>query len=350
MSHYDDSQYHQAVEKSPAPKQSFPEPDVGPMTEPRRVQTGQPVNAAPNNPPPQSAQPPTANFPQTSAPAGRFDIKSLLPLPPTKEVTLPSLGGPYREGSSLENGKVQIRRVVGAEDNMILGITAGNVYDVYGEVLRRCTDGTFDPSELTSEDHFALMLWLRINSYPSGHLYNVPLISPYQKNADGSGKEFEGTIDLSRLNCEFREVPPEEEVTLPESGIRVIREIPRVKHEGKRRQLADRMARFNKGPAIDYSDEARRVITTKKIVFPNGHEVTNRNQIETVYNALYGADRLALDRESDTFKHGYEMKATVTCRFTGESFETGVPLTEELFRPSRDAASRTDPNEETGSR
>jgi hypothetical protein len=254
-------------------------------------------------------------------------------LPPFQPVELPSKGKLYTN-PALKDGWIQIREYCATEEALLAQINRENVQQVLNSILDNCIKGNdFKTEELTSEDAFYLLVWLRANSY--GANYDVEVTCP--RPDCGFGPDLY-TIDLSELSIVYLEDGVQEplEVTLPKSGLKVhINCMRRGTEVAAQKRLTTVQSWKNiKG---DPTDLLKRAYSIQKVTAPDGsEETTNRLEIEQLcVNILPAADSVFLDEAIQKFHHGVDIRVQLECRGCNREVHTVVPPGPDFFRPAR---------------
>lgn len=255
-------------------------------------------------------------------------------LPPFQSVELPSRGKFYKNNPALSGGIIKIREYCAQEESMLAQMNQANVQQVLNNMLDNCIEGNeISADELTTEDAFYLLVWLRANSY--GPSYDINITCPFNECAH----EDTYTINLSRLTINYiNEDDPDEPliVTLPKTKLKVeIRcmrrgmEVLATKRAASLKQLKG----LHKG---DISDLLKRAYSISKVIQGSGKETTDRLEIEELCTRyLPSADSLAIDETLAKFEHGVDVNVEVTCHACSRQIFTIVPPGPEFFRPAR---------------
>ena len=261
-----------------------------------------------------------------------LDLSALLP--PYQPVELPSRGKFYVGHPYLEKGMVNIREYCAQEESMLSQMNRENVQYVLNAIINNCTEGNwFDAEELTTEDLFFLLVWLRANSY--GPTYSIEVKCPH----DDCGHEDMYDVNLNSLTIyQLTDDDPNEplEVRLPKTGalveVRCMRRSMEIQ-AAKRQQELKSMRGLHKG---DISDLLKRAYSISKVTMPNGQSSEDRLEIEQLcLSYLPSADSLAIDQALDKFRHGIDVNISIECNACSRPVFTVVPPGPEFFRPAR---------------
>lgn len=254
-------------------------------------------------------------------------------LPPYQTVELPSRGKFYKHNPALAEGKVNIREYCAQEESMLAQMNQANVQQVLNNMIDNCLQGdAVSADELTTEDAFYLLVWLRANSY--GPSYDISITCPFN---DCSHEDMY-TINLSKLTVNYTtEDDPEEPlvVKLPKTGAEVEVKCMRRSMEiqaAKRAAHLKQMKNLHKG---DVSDLLKRAYSISKVKM-QGKETTDRLEIEELcLKYLPAADSLVIDQTVAKFEHGVDVNVEVTCHACSRQIFTVVPPGPEFFRPAQ---------------
>lgn len=254
-------------------------------------------------------------------------------LPPHQPVELPSRGKLYTN-PALKDGWINIREYAAPEESLLAQMNRENVQQVLNSVLDSCIKGDdIKAEELTSEDAFYLLVWLRANSY--GPNYDIEVTCPH--NTCGFGPDSH-TINLSNLRIVYFEddTVPEEPliVELPKTKIKVqmmcLRRSTEIK-AAKRVPVVQQWRNYKGDP----TELLKRAYSISKVTLPDGEEVSSRLDIEQLcLQVLPSLDSLAIDKAVEKFNHGVDVRTEVTCRQCERTIYTIVPPGPEFFRPS----------------
>lgn len=254
-------------------------------------------------------------------------------LPPFQSVELPSRGKFYKNNPALADGFVEIREYCAQEESMLAQMNQQNVQQVLNNMIDNCLKGdAVSADELTTEDAFYLLVWLRANSY--GPSYDISITCPHTD----CGHEDMYTINLSKLTVNvMTEEDPEEPivVTLPKTKLQVEVRCMRRSMEiqaTKRAAYLRQVKGMHKG---DISDLLKRAYSISKVKQDN-KETTDRLEIEELcLKYLPAADSLVIDQTLAKFDHGVDVNVEVTCHACSRQIFTIVPPGQEFFRPAR---------------
>jgi hypothetical protein len=255
-------------------------------------------------------------------------------LPPYQTVELPSRGKFYKHNPALADGKVNIREYCAQEESMLAQMNQQNVQQVLNNMIDNCLQGdAVTADELTTEDAFYLLVWLRANSY--GPSYDISITCPFTD----CNHEDMYTINLSKLTINvMTDEDPDEPITvkLPKTGLNVEVRCMRRSMEiqaAKRATHLKQMKGLHKG---DVSDLLKRAYSISKVVQGNGKDTSDRLEIEELcLKYLPAADSLIIDQTLAKFEHGVDVNVEVTCHACSRQIFTVVPPGPEFFRPAQ---------------
>lgn len=249
-------------------------------------------------------------------------------LPPYQPVKLPSLGYLY-SNEALKSGWINIRAYAAPEESLIAQANRDNIQMVINSVLESCIKEDINVGDLTSEDGFYLLVWLRANSYSP--LYQMELTCPYCKRDISSG------VNLAELQVKYldKEIKEPIEKTLPRSGLVVSLKAMRRGVEVKVQNRLPEIIKY-RGIKGDPVELLKRAYCITKITDPNGEETTDLLEIEDFcLSYMPSDDSLFLDEQLERFDHGVSTKVTLNCHDCGRSIQAVLPPSHEFFRPSR---------------
>jgi hypothetical protein len=255
-------------------------------------------------------------------------------LPPYQSVELPSRGKFYKSNPALADGIVKIREYCAQEESMLAQMNQANVQQVLNNMIDNCLEGNdVSADELTTEDAFYLLVWLRANSY--GPSYDINISCPFN---DCSHEDLY-TINLSKLTVNYTtDEDPDEPlvVTLPKTKLEV--EI-RCMRRGMEIQAAKRTTHLKQMKGLhkgDISDLLKRAYSIAKVTQMGNKSTTDRLEIENLcLSYLPSADSLVIDQTLAKFEHGVDVNVEVTCHACSRQIFTVVPPGPEFFRPAR---------------
>ncbi len=261
-----------------------------------------------------------------------FDFASLLP--PFQPVALPSKGRYYKNIPALRDGTVYIREYSAQEEALLAHMNRENVQQVINAMLDSCMrlDG-FKAEDLTTEDAFYLLVWLRANSY--GATYDIEVTCPHPD----CGREDTYGVNLPQLTVLYIEdSDPDEpiEVVAPKTKIRFEVNCMRRGTEVIAQKRAAQIKQIKGLYKGEISDLLKRAYSIKRVIMPNGEEITDRLPIEDlILKYLPAADSLVIDKAIESFKHGVDVNITLVCTSCNRNIFTVVPPGPEFFRPTR---------------
>lgn len=257
-------------------------------------------------------------------------------LPPFTPVELPSRGKYYQHIPSLREGLISIREYTAQEEALLAHMNRENVQLVLNEMLNSCMrlDG-FTADDLTTEDAFYLLVWLRANSY--GSTYDIEVMCPHRE----CGHEDTYSVNLSRLAVNYLEDDDPKEpvhVITPKTRIKIdvncMRRGTEVQAQRRATQLKQ-VKGFHKG---EIGDLLKRAYSISRVTMSDGQETTDRLEIEDlILKYLPAGDSLVIDRAIEGFKHGVDVNIELVCTNCQREIFTVVPPGPEFFRPTRNS-------------
>jgi hypothetical protein len=255
-------------------------------------------------------------------------------LPPYQPVELPSRGKFYTSNPALKDGWVHVREYCAQEESLLAQMNRENVQHILNAIINNCLEGSnVTAEELTSEDAFYLLVWLRANSY--GPSYDIEVECPHRDCA----QQDTHIINLANLTINYlTEEDPEEPITivLPKTRIKVdvccLRRSMELEAT-KRQMTLKQMKGLHKG---DTTDLLKRAYSISSVTTPDGQSTSDRLAIENLcLKYLPSADSLAIDESLEKFRHGVDVNIELTCNACGRPIFTVVPPGPEFFRPTR---------------
>lgn len=254
-------------------------------------------------------------------------------LPPYTPVELPSRGKYYKNIPSLTEGIVYIREYAAPEEALLAHMNRDNVQLVLNSMLESCIrlDG-FKVEDLTTEDAFYLLVWLRANSY--GPIYDIEVSCPRRD----CGIEDTYSVNLSELTINYlTDEDPNEPISVVGPKTQIKFEVNCMRR-GTEVQAQKRTAQLKQLKGLykgEISDLLKRAYSIRRVVMPNGEESTDKLEIEDlILRFLPANDSLVIDHAIDEFKHGVDVNIRLTCTSCNQEFFTVVPPGPSFFRPA----------------
>lgn len=254
-------------------------------------------------------------------------------LPAYTPVQLPSKGLLYSAPSPLANGGwVHIREYCATEEALYNTMNTENGQMVINQMLRSCIQEQIMVEELTNEDAFYLLYWLRGNSYSTN--YPVEVTCPHMDCRYGPDVY---NIDLARdvvVNYLEEGVREPLEVLLPKTGVTVHITCMRRKAEiqAKRRQADMTEWRNYKGDPTDLLKRAYSMTYMKTREGEESESVLDFEKFCLYY--MPASDSIVLDKALETFKHGVDLRIHFNCKRCDQVIYTILPGGQEFFRAS----------------
>lgn len=252
-------------------------------------------------------------------------------LPPYESVELPSKGKFYKNSKNedLKSGWVQIRQYAAPEEALIAQINVENSQRMINSILSNCLKGV-EVGELTDEDTFYLLIWLRANSYSPQ--YELTVFCPYCNIKEPQTH----VVDLSELKIHYleKEIKEPLEKTLPRSKLVVhLNTLRRSKVIQAQERVFD-VKKYQETEGDPYV-LLKRAYSISKIITPEGEEVEDRLQIESLcLNYLSSYDSLFIDEALEKFNHGVDTRLEIKCVNCEEIIRTSLPASsDQFFRP-----------------
>lgn len=241
-----------------------------------------------------------------------------------EEITLPSLGKFYNGVNGPSDGKLHIRPMTGAEEQILAtqrfvkkGIAMNMIFD-------KCIKESKQyPSEnLLVADRNFLLIYLRGISY--GPEYDVKIMCPF------TDKEFNYTIDL---NLDIKQCPEEFNVNslegvLPRTNYPFSYRLPNGSDEQKITDHRDRNTKFDNANKADDTLLYRTALLINEI-----GEISDEKEILVLLKNLPILDVAYLRNLTTNEPFGVNTKILITSPYTGEEFETELPFDTNFFLP-----------------
>jgi hypothetical protein len=261
-----------------------------------------------------------------------IDFSSLLP--PFQPVELPSRGKYYQAIPGLRDGRVYIREYSAQEEALLAHMNRDNVQLVLNEMLNNCMRlDNFTADNLTTEDAFYLLMWLRANSY--GPTYDIEVTCPHRD----CGHEDTYSINLSELTINYlTDEDAKEPVTVvgPRTQIKFEINCMRRGTEVQAQRRAVQLKQMKGLYKGDIGDLLKRAYSITRVILPDGQETSDRLEIEElILRYLPASDSLVIDQAIESFKHGVDVNVVLNCRNCQREIFTVVPPGPEFFRPAR---------------
>lgn len=236
----------------------------------------------------------------------------------TDLVRLPSNGWYY------EDGKCEVFcEYMTAKDEQILLtpelLKKGNAFDVL--LSRKIKDKGIVPENLLVGDQNAILMFLRCTAY--GNQYEVRMVSPFTM------EEYNEIVDLSKLTNKEVKMPDSDKLHTytTKDGKHSIRfKILTAKEENMVQNKAESNKKISAG--------VNEVITERlkyQIVSLDGNNDTRR--IHDWVNTMRPSLSKEIRKYIDEVTPGLDMDYEFMCPFTGQPFQTAIPITSKFFYP-----------------
>lgn len=260
------------------------------------------------------------------------DFSTLLPA--HQPVELPSKGKYYQHIPALKDGILYIREYTAREEALLAHMNRENVQLVLNAMLDSCmkTDG-FKAEDLTTEDAFYLLVWLRANSY--GPNYDIDVTCPHRD----CGHEDSYSVNLSELTVNYlSDEDPKEPISVITPKTHITIEVICMRR-GTEVQAQKRAAQLKQIKGMykgEINDLLKRAYSITRVSMPNGQETNDRLEIEDlILRYLPAGDSLVIDQAIESFRHGVDVNVQLTCNGCNNTIYTVVPPGPEFFRPTR---------------
>jgi len=254
---------------------------------------------------------------------------------PKEELELPSKGKFYKEmtynniPTGLEKGIIHIRPLSTKEERNMERINSTNFYNIWAEIIASVTAEQFDPMDLTISDLFYLIYWLRARTF--GPTYEIKAECP------NCGEEYNDRVNIPDFGTVYLEDDIIEpfELTMPNSGVRVIFRYPRVKDlvDASKRNYSEKKKKGVKISPTIY----QKVLCTQEMVLPDSTVLTNEEDSELmidIYSRMQASDTMMIDEEYAKYDHGLLEPVMKTCPMCETVYEQFPVISPDFFRPN----------------
>jgi len=244
---------------------------------------------------------------------------------PTEEISLPSKGLCYPEGSPLSKGEVTVKLLTAKEEDILTStnlIRKGVVIDRLLESI--IVEKGVNAGDLLIGDKNAILIASRVLAY--GPEYNVTVTDP-QENEPVEVKVDMSKLSIKEVNIERLNRKNEYDFVLPKSGVPL---------KYKLLTHADELAINKDIEASEKTIKQPNEITTRlrRIII----EVNGNRDIgyisNFVINQLQAADSRALRKEIQSITPDIDLSFDYTSPFTGEKEVLKVPIGIDFFYPA----------------
>jgi len=267
----------------------------------------------------------------------RLDLSWMLP--DYETVELPSRGLLYK--GVLSSGKINLRPMISSEERLVGKLNEYNYHQIFNTIVEKCSKETFDANDLTSNDRYYILCWLRSQSY--GNTYDI------EYTCAKCGKSFLSTIDLSVFVPKFlEEIKEPLLITLPISKIELQLIYPRVrqyKEAFEKSYAEEELAKRNKKFAKDISEEdymkAKCIVkmilpTEDRTILSVENEEDFIDMIRVIEN-LRPIDKMAIENEFDKYDHGLVDPVVDKCKHCGALYEKYPVPSSQFFRANTES-------------
>jgi hypothetical protein len=240
-----------------------------------------------------------------------------------EEVKLPSNGRFYNNNKALEAGVLHIRKMTGAEEEVLASPQIVKKNEAIDTIFRKCIQEDIETEDLLTADRTYLLIYLRGISYSPN--YEVEVKCP------SCDSRFETSINLGELDVNY--CPDDFSLssmcgTLPETGYKFSYRFSR----GKDDMLvnAHREQRVNSfgAQATDDTLSYRTAILLGEI-----QGVGNTRDLQTLLRKLPIGDVSYLRNCIIDPPFGVDTNITVVCPVCSETFKLDLPLEASFFFP-----------------
>jgi hypothetical protein len=241
------------------------------------------------------------------------------------EVILPSTGKFYTNGEGPADGKLHIRPMTGAEEQILATPRYVKKGVAVNKIFEQCIAEEVDPDRLLTVDRTYLLIYLRGISFTPA--YDVDIQCP------GCTARFQTTIDLNSLNvedCPDHFSHADLEGVLPTSGLKFRYRLS----TGRDEQLVTehrekRMKEFGDAAADDT------LLYRASLLIEEIEGVVGQIAIQTVISRLPINDVAHLRNLINEPPFGVNTKVDMICPSCTSEFEIDMPLEANFFFPRR---------------
>lgn len=242
-----------------------------------------------------------------------------------EEITLPSLGKFYNGTNGPTDGKLKIKPMTGAEQNILATQRFVKKGKAMNMIFDKCIKESKQyPSEnLLVADRNFILIYLRGISF--GQDYEVEITCPF------TDKKFPYTIDLNLdiKQCPESFTPNDLHGVLPRTKLNFSYRLPNGTDEQKIVDHRDKNIKFDNADKADDTLLYRTALLINEI-----DEINDEREILVLLKNLPIADVSYLRNLTTNEPFGVNTKILITSPFTGEEFETELPFNESFFLPA----------------
>lgn len=242
-----------------------------------------------------------------------------------EEIVLPSLGKFYNGTNGPTDGKLKIRPMTGAEEQILATQRFVKKGKAMNMIFDKCIKESKQyPSEnLLVADRNFLLIYLRGISY--GPEYEVEITCPF------TDKKFPYTIDLNLDITQCPDIfnPSNLYGVLPRTKLNFSYRLPNGVDEQRITDHRDRNIKFDNSEKADDTLLYRTALLINEI-----DEIDDEREILVLLKNLPIADVAYLRNLTTNEPFGVNTKILITSPFTGEEFETELPFDTSFFLPT----------------
>lgn len=242
-----------------------------------------------------------------------------------EEIILPSLGKFYNGTNGPTDGKLKIRPMTGAEEQILATQRFVKKGKAMNMIFDKCIKESKQyPSEnLLAADRNFLLIYLRGISY--GQDYEVEITCPF------TDKKFPYTIDLNLDITQCPDIfgPNDLHSVLPRTKLNFSYRLPNGVDEQRITDHRDRNIKFDNSEKADDTLLYRTALLINEI-----DEIDDEREILVLLKNLPIADVAYLRNLTTNEPFGVNTKILITSPFTGEEFETELPFDTSFFLPT----------------
>jgi hypothetical protein len=247
-----------------------------------------------------------------------------------EEIKLPSEGVFYDGTDGPRDGKLRIRPMEGAEEQILATSRWVKKGQAINMIFQRCLEESFKPEDFLSVDRTYLLIWLRGISY--GHGYEVEVKCPE------CSRKFSTIINLDSLHltsCPADYRPPLEDV-LPKSGYKFNYRLSKGKDETQIQDYRDRQLKmFGDGGADD-------TLIYRTVMLLNDIEgLKDKNELMMLLKKLPIQDVAYMRNVVTDPPFGVDTKCEIVCPGDLAEFEVDLPLEANFFFPRQRKREKT---------
>jgi hypothetical protein len=245
-----------------------------------------------------------------------------------EEVSLPSLGRFYEEGTGPSDGVLHVRPMTGVEEKILATQRLMKKGLAINQIFQNCVQEKINPDNLLSIDRTYLLIYLRSISY--GTNYEVKIKCPECSHV------FNETIDLDTLPVTYC---PEDftedtlEDTLPVCGFKFRYRMSKGIDETKITDYREKILKMWGEAAEDDTLTFRSSLLITELISNHGKVLTGQHNIKAMLDRMHIKDLAHIRNTLSEPPFGMDAKIVLDCPSCGANFTTELPLEANFFFP-----------------